>query len=191
MKKIIAALLLLAGTALAQKEANPAVIEAALQGKAETVKKALAEGYKPDARDAQGRTALMYAAFNGHTAIVRMLINAGADVNARDKNGSTALMFAASGPFPQTVQLLIDSGAQVNAIDSGEHWTPLMWAAAEGQAENVKLLLKNKADASLKDVDGDTAESFAAQKNHPEVVKILQAAAKKKTETPKPQNTRN
>ncbi len=44
--------------------------------------------------------------------------------------------------------------------------TALMWAAAEGQTANVNLLIENKADASLQDIDGDTAESFAEKKTH-------------------------
>jgi ankyrin repeat protein len=160
------------------------VVEAALYGKVAVVEKALAQGYKVDARDLQKRTLLMYAAFNGQTNVVQKLILAGADVNAVDKTGSTALMFASSGKNASTVKLLIKKGAKVNTIDTNEHWTALMWAAAEGQIEVVKVLLANKADVFPKDVDGDTAESFAAQKGHPAVVKILQEAAKKKTETP-------
>jgi len=49
------------------------VIEAALSGKLEIIEKALAQGYKPDARDPENRTALMYAAFNGQAAIVKIL----------------------------------------------------------------------------------------------------------------------
>ncbi len=161
------------------------VVEAVLAGKIEIVEKALEQGYKVDARASENRTALMYAAFNGHTNVVKKLIGAGADVNARDSTGSTALMFAASGPNANAVKLLLDSGAKINMVDSNEHFTALMWAAAEGQAEVVTLLLKHKADATLKDVDGDTAESFAAQKGHTAVVKILQEATKKKEAPPK------
>ena len=115
MKKTIATLLLLSCSAFAVIPPQE-VIEAALYGKIDTIEKALAEGYKPDTRDPENRTALM-------------------------------------------------------------------WAAAEGQIKNVKLLLKHKADVSLKDVDGDTAESFAAQKGHTAIVKILQEAAPKKAKT--------
>ncbi len=155
------------------------IIEAALGGNLAIVEKALAQGYQPDSPDPEGRTILMYAAFNGQTNVVAMLLTAGANVNAQDKLGSTALMFAASGPFASTVQLLLDHGAKINTVDHNEHWSALMWAAAEGQAEVVELLLKNGADPSLKEVDGDTAESFAAKNGHTAVLKILQAAAPK------------
>ena len=156
---------------------QPEVVEAALAGKIEIVEQALEQGYKVNARLSENRTVLMYAAFNGQTNVVKTLINAGADVNAIDQIGSTALMFAASGPFPDTVALLLDYGATINAIDGNEHFTALMWAAAEGQAEVVALLLKRGADPSLKDVDGDTAESFAAKNGHVAVVKILKEAS--------------
>lgn len=158
------------------------VIEAALYGKIETIEQALTAGYKVDSRDPDGRTALMFAAFNGQTKIVQKLIDAGADVNAQDKIGATALMFASSGPFTETVQLLIDKGAKVNTADNNEHWTALMWAGAEGQADVVKILLKHNADATLKEVDGDTAESFAVKNGHTNVVAILQAISPKPLE---------
>ena len=48
-----------------------------------------------------------------------------------------------------------------------------MHAAAEGHLEIVNILLDNGADPSLKDVDGDTAESFAKRNGHIEVAKVL------------------
>jgi ankyrin repeat protein len=48
-----------------------------------------------------------------------------------------------------------------------------MFAASEGQLEVVKVLMANGADASLKDIDGDTAEAFAVQNKHPEVAQFL------------------
>ena len=194
MKKtilLITALLVLAVTASAEEQPKPVksipqkeIVEAALGGNLAIVEKALAQGYKPDTPDREGRTTLMYAAFNGQNNVAERLIAAGANVNAQDQSGSTALMFAASGPFAPTVQLLLDHGAKINAVDGKEHWSALMWAAAEGQADVVELLLKNGADPSLKEVDGDTAESFAAKNGHTAVVKILQAAAVKTLKEP-------
>lgn len=192
--RMITALLVLAVAASAEEQTEPmksipqeAVIEAALGGNLAVVEKALAQGYKPDTPDMEGRTILMYAAFNGQTNIAKKLIAAGTDVNAQDQSGSTALMFAASGPFASTVQILLDHGAKINTVDNKEHWSALMWAAAEGQAEVVELLLKNGADPSLKEVDGDTAESFAAKNGHTAVVQILRDASPMKSENKQPE----
>jgi ankyrin repeat protein len=157
------------------------VIEAALEGKVDTITKALEQGYEINSRDPENRTLLMYAAFNGKIKATQKLLDAGADVNAQDKIGTSALMFAASAPnATETVQLLLDAGAKINMVDNNEHFSALMWAAAEGQAENVTLLLKHKADITLQDVDGDTAESFAAKAGHVTVAKILKNAAMEK-----------
>ena len=159
------------------------VCGAALEGDLETVVKALENGYKVNQPDPSGRTAIMYASYNGHTDVVKELLLAGAEVNLKDEGGSTALMFASSGPFRETVTLLLEKGAEINAIDNNEHFTALMWAAAEGQADIVKLLLERGADITLKDIDGDTAESFAAKAGKFEVVQLLKAAAAKSGES--------
>jgi uncharacterized protein len=48
-----------------------------------------------------------------------------------------------------------------------------MFAASEGQLENIKLLLKYNADPWLKDVDGDNALTFALKNGHKNVVDLL------------------
>jgi ankyrin repeat protein len=175
-----------------EKITQQEVVEAALYGKIETVKKALDQGYKVDERDPEKRTALMFAAFNGQTELVKILIKAGADVNAQDKTGTSPLMFAASAPKGiDTVKVLLEAKAKINMVDTNEHFSALMWAAAEGQAENVKFLLSKGADLSLQDIDGDTAESFAAKAGHTDVAQILKEAAaiieeKKKAATEQP-----
>lgn len=156
-----------------------ALHEAALAGSTELVKSLLREGVDFDAVDVDGHTALMYAAFNGHTDIARILLDLGASTTAIDYAGRTALMYAATGPFPETVKLLIEMKSDPNAVDKEEYFTPLMHAAAEGHLEVVKILLENGADASLKDIDGDTAESFALQNGHGEIVEYIKSKGKK------------
>jgi len=163
-----------------------ALIESALTGKTALIEKALKDGFPVNHGDIQKRTLLMYAAFNGHTNVIQLLISKGADVNATDFSGSTALMFAASGKNLPAVKLLIKNKAKVNAVDSNEHWTPLMWAAAEGQIEVVHYLLEQSADPLLKDIDGDTATSFAKKKNHQAVANMIQSRiSEKQKETEK------
>ncbi len=147
--------------------------DAALDGKFETVRRALESGINVNATDDQQRTALMLASFNGHTTVVKLLLDEGATVDHRDAFGRTALMFAATGTDAETVELLLDAGADVNAVDSGEGFTALMHAAAEGQTKVVQVLLKHQADPDIRDVDGDTARDFATQNGHAEVVNLL------------------
>jgi hypothetical protein len=147
--------------------------QAAHDGELEQVKAFLEQGIHYNAVDEGGQTALMYAAFNGHSEIVLLLIEAGAEIDQRDGLNRTALLYGSTGPFPGTVKILLDRGADPNVVDSDEHFSPLMHAAAEGHLEVVKVLIAYKADPSLKDVDGDDAASFALQAGHMQVVEYL------------------
>ena len=120
----------------------------------------------------------MLASYNCFSAIVEYLLEHKAKVDARDNLNRTALMYASTGPFAETVQLLIDAGANVNAADAQENWTPLMFAAAEGQADVVKILLKHGATTANRDVDGDTALQFALSKGHQEVADLISNSTK-------------
>ena len=74
------------------------------------------------------------------------------------------------------VKVLLARGAAVDARD-GQGRTALMWAAQDGRAETAKLLLRAKADAGLKGVDGRTASAIAAARGHAAIVELLPAAA--------------
>ncbi|MCF7707367.1 MAG: ankyrin repeat domain-containing protein [Verrucomicrobia bacterium] len=159
-------------------QARNALLQSALSGNIDQVASVLDNIEDIDSAGSDERTALMLAAFNGHTDIVNLLLGKGADVNAVDAAGRTALMYAATGEFPKTVKLLLDNGASVNLQDKEEHFTALMFAAAEGNDEVIKILLENDADPAIKDLDGDTALSFAEQNAHTSTVRILQQKMK-------------
>lgn len=147
--------------------------QAAHDGEFDSVKTWLKQGVSCDAVDQDGHTALMFAAFNGHSEIVICLLDEGADIDRVDYLGRTALLYGSTGPFPETVKILLDRGADPNMVDSDEHFSPLMHAAAEGNLEVVKVLIAYGADRSLKDVDGDDAAAFAALGGHRHVVEYL------------------
>lgn len=150
-----------------------AMRQAALDGETTAVKKYLEAGIHADAVDQDGHTALMFASFNGHSEIVLALLAREAQLDRRDLMGRTALLYASTGPFPETVKILLDRGAEPNIVDSEEHFTPLMHAAAEGNMDVVKILLEYGADPTLTDVDNDNAESFARQAGHVQVADFL------------------
>ncbi len=162
---------------IVQVQIGPAEEEAfrvaAHDGQLEQVRSMRKLGVSCDAVDQSGATALMFAAFNGHSEVVVFLLDEGAGIDKRDYMDRTALLYASTGPYPETVKILLDRGADPNIVDSDEHFSPLMHAAAEGQLEVVKVLIAYGADRSLKDVDGDDAVSFAAQSGHMHVVEYL------------------
>ena len=163
------------------KPATPEFFDDALKGSTQAVKKALLEGTDVNSQDPDNRTALMFASFDGHISTVELLLTRGADISLKDNIGRNALMYAATGPNNSTVRLLLQKGANVNAADTNEGWTALMYAAAEGQIEVVKTLLENKADWTLKDIDGDTAKAFAVKNGHSKVVQLIDNLVKAKT----------
>lgn len=152
--------------------------QSALDGRLDIVKRFVDEGVEVNSIDGQKRTALMLASFNGHTDIVKFLIVNGANIDMVDEVNRTALMFASTGPFNETVVELIRAGSDVNAIDGHENWTPLMFAAGEGQLEVVKTLISNGADPTMLDTDGESALDFAQTKHHQPVVEYLQQITK-------------
>ena len=149
--------------------------QAAHDGDLKGVETAMESGVDVNGMDEEGRTALMFAGFNGHSEIVLKLLDAGSGIDRRDMMGRTALLYAATGPFPETVRILLDKGAEPNVVDSDEHFSPLMHAAAEGNLDVVKILMEAGSDATLKDIDGDNAASFARQSSHIEVANYLDA----------------
>ncbi|WP_340104742.1 ankyrin repeat domain-containing protein [Rhodohalobacter sp. 8-1] len=138
----------------------------ALSGDLQTVNASIWQGISLDEANELGRTALMFAAFNGLNEVINLLIENCAELNLENDQGRTHLMFTTSGPFPETISQLLVNGADVNCSDSVEEWTPLMYAAAEGNLKIIELLLEYGADASLEDKDGDRAIDFASGSDH-------------------------
>lgn len=114
-----------------------------------------------NAKSRAGETPLMLAAIKGDLAIARRLIvERKAEVN---QPGWTALHYAASSKSPASadmVHLLLEHHAYIDA-ESPNRTTPLMMAAQYGRSEVVGLLLREGADATLRNDKGLTAIDFA------------------------------
>ncbi|MFN0133686.1 MAG: ankyrin repeat domain-containing protein [Phycisphaerales bacterium] len=142
-------------------EERTALHEAAAIGSAAAVEAILKANAAVDARDAAGRTALMLAVAGGHEAAVAALLAGGVSVNVADDKGVTAVALAADGSASISLldRLIQAKGDPAAADKAGQ--TPLMRAAARGNADKVIALLNAGALASTKAADGKTARDLA------------------------------
>ncbi|MEK6407780.1 MAG: ankyrin repeat domain-containing protein [Acidobacteriota bacterium] len=126
-------------------------VKVALTGSAADLKKLLDGGMKPDAKTAEGTTALMLAARNLEK--VKLLLDRGADVNARAATGLTPLMVAARyRGNSEVVRLLLKKGAKPNAdkgVEVRNDASALFFAVMAGDLQTVGALLD--AGARLQD----------------------------------------
>jgi hypothetical protein len=94
-----------------QAQTGPSLIDAAVRGDAEAVRRHIAAGANLDAREPMAGSTPLIAATFGRTEAAKALIEAGADLNAQNNDGSTALMTAALLARTEIVRALLDAGA--------------------------------------------------------------------------------
>jgi ankyrin repeat protein len=148
------------------------LLEGAMLGRLDDVRKALADGVNIEATADSGATALLEAAGHGHLEIVDALLAAGAKGDATDQTGATAIMFAASQGHTSIVRALATRGADVNARDSNG-LTALMAAASSNRLETVRALLDLGANPNASDRGGATSLMAAAFGAHTDVGRLL------------------
>jgi ankyrin repeat protein len=151
-----------------------------------TVKSLLAAGVNPNMQNpVGGEPALVIAAREGSMRVLRALLDSpGIQVDATAMNGNTALMMAAFKRNRAAAEALLARGAAVNRPG----WTPLHYAAASGDEDIARLLIKRgaKIDAVSPPASGAyTALMLAAREGHPDMVAFLteQGANPKLTNT--------
>ncbi|HCR00309.1 MAG TPA: hypothetical protein DIU48_12870, partial [Acidobacteria bacterium] len=125
------------------------------------VERLLADGASADKAQDSGLTPLMTAARTGNVDVVRALIDSGAPVNAATaETNSTALMWALSAPHPSIVRLLLEQGADAT-IETTPGFTPLMFAARNGDIAMAETLLATGIDVNTRSKDGTHVLPFA------------------------------
>lgn len=137
---------------------------------ASQIRKALAAGADPNARDDRGITPLHYACFNDID--IQPLLAAGADPNARrGVDGESPLHLALPHDNLGNLQNLLAAGADPNVFNNRGH-TPLHLAR---NAHQTKALLAAGADpnTNARDAEGVTPLHYA---HDPEQIKALLAA---------------
>jgi ankyrin repeat protein len=139
-----------------------------------TVKSLLAAGVNPNQPNpAGGEPALVLAVREGSMRVFQVLLDQpGIQLDAPAMNGNTALMMAAFKRNRPAAEALIARGAAVNRPG----WTPLHYAAASGDEDIARLLIKRGAqvDAVSPPASGSyTPLMMAAREGHPEMAVFL------------------
>jgi ankyrin repeat protein len=85
------------------------------------------------------------------------------------------MIYAAGNGNAASVQALLDAGIDAK-VRYANDVTALMWAAAYGKLDSVKLLIARGADVDAKDNRGKTALTIAIEEKQGAVVDALRAA---------------
>jgi uncharacterized protein len=129
-----------------------AVMYAAANDDLDLVRALIKAGANVKLKNRFGTSALTEAAIIGSAPVIDALLKAGADPNTKNPEGETPLMAVARGGKLEAAKRLLDAGADVNGKEDWGGQSALMWAAAQSQAEMVKLLASHGADVNARGV---------------------------------------
>jgi uncharacterized protein len=156
-----------------QADGMTALHWAAYQDDFESAALLVRAGADVKAANRYGITPLTLAITNGDSPMVEMLLQAGADPNTTLRGGETALMTAARVGKVASVKALLARGAKVDSKDEKHGQDALMWAAAEGHAPVVEMLIEVGADFRQRLASGMTPLLFAVREGRSDVVRVL------------------
>jgi uncharacterized protein len=191
----------------ASAQSFEAFFRAVSRGDGQTVAALLARGFDPNARDANGQTALHLALRDDSPTVVEALLaHPAVDVNAQNEVGESPLMMAALRGQLTAAERLLARGAKVHQTgwapvhyaatgpeprllallldrgapleaESPNRSTPLMMAAGYGPEASVVLLLARGADTKRRNDRDFDAAAFARQSGREFLQQRLQPAA--------------
>jgi ankyrin repeat protein len=121
-----------------------------------TVDALLQAGADPNEREILGVNALTISLTRDHSnpAVTLRLLQAGASVPRECGDGDSLLSLATQDSSLNVMRALIEKGAPINCRYRGE--SALYWAATNGHADRVALLLQSGADPTHQDLEAAT-----------------------------------
>jgi len=155
--------------------AEPAIVDAAMNGDLKTVRTLVRQAVDVNAAQPDGMTALHWAVERHDLPMMNALLEAGAKHDLTNRTGASPLYLAATNGDAAAIARLLDAGEDANAVLTAEGESVLMLASQTGDAASVKLLLDRGADPNTQQLRGQTALMWAAAEGHAEVVKLLLA----------------
>jgi len=171
----IAAMLLAAGGSLELSEAEISVrlCSAAAQGDIDGLRRLLEAHNEVDSLDYDARSALHLAACNGHTKVIDFLVNRHANVNQVDRWGGTPLSDAIMMKQVESQRALKRVGAKLPQSDASA--SSLDQLAADGNIDELRILVENGMDPNNGDYDRRRALHLAACERRLGIVEYLLA----------------
>ncbi|XP_048252493.1 serine/threonine-protein phosphatase 6 regulatory ankyrin repeat subunit A-like isoform X3 [Haliotis rufescens] len=124
-----------------------------------------------DVPGSHGWTPVMKAAVNGAAHAFHLLVEAKADLYPKDDNNNNILHLACHGGHVSIVKYLL-TRFDINACGNNG-WTPVMYAAANGEKNVFDLLVSKRADLSLKDDYNNSVCNLACAGGNMSIVEYL------------------
>jgi ankyrin repeat protein len=160
-----------------------ALVAAAYKNRLEIIDLLIAAGADVNMKDNMLQSAYLISTSDGYTELLKKTLKAGADVHSTDSYNGTGLIRAADRGHVEIIQELLKTNIRVNHVNN-LGWTALLEAILLGDGgkqhtEVVRLLVAAGADIHLPDKDGVTPLSHAKNKNHDNIVEILEKSGTK------------
>jgi uncharacterized protein len=156
-------------------QAEPAIVDAAMNGDLKTVRALVRQAVDINATQPDGMTALHWAVERRDLPMMNVLLEAGAKHDLTNRTGARPLYLAATNGDAAAIARLLDAGEDANALLTAEGESVLMLTSQTGNAEAVKVLLDHGANPNTQQLRGQTALMWAAAEGHADVVKLLLA----------------
>jgi ankyrin repeat protein len=136
------------------------------------IRKLLAKGANPNAKNDERETPLHAAAQSNVAALATILIDAGAKVDAKDERGRTPAFDWAYSGDAKGMSVLLAHGAKVNTKDD-DGTTPLHMAARSENLATAEVLIAAGADLRAQDGAKHTPEDTARSLDRLKMLALL------------------